>query len=213
MSCALAQTPPSLATLEQNMKTTETAWIALAQDLDARLARMLPCDAAVARTIQETSSASQARLQAFTAYAQEAAKGAAADTVAALNIREAEQARLTSIPAERTDTEQERAGIESQLRNLAESVRAKSGLAPAEQQLKQLESMTRERATLAAKQSADGPGVMEALNTLISLLEKREAALRQIAASAAAQTPRWDAYYAARLARARTECTVTGGGR
>lgn len=207
------QVPVALAPLEQNLTATETAWANLARELDSKLARMLPCDAAAARTIQEVSTASQARMGALSAYLKAAADNAAADAVAARNIRDGEQGRLTSIPAERTDTEQERAGIESQLRNLADSIRAKAGLAAAEQQLKQLETMTRSRATLAAKQSADGPGVVEMLNTLISALERREAALRQAAAANTAEAQRWEQYYAARLARARTECTVTGGGR
>ena len=203
----------ALAPLEQTLKTTETAWVTLARDLDNKLARMLPCDAAAATAIQEVATASQARLGALSAYLKAAADNAAADAVAARNIRDGEQGRLVSIPAERTDTEQERAGIESQLRNLADSIRSKPPLAAAEQQLKQLEAMTRERATLAAKQSADGPGLVQMLNALIGALEGRASALRQSAAAVTTEVPRWEQYYAARLARTRTECTVTGGGR
>jgi len=210
--CVLGQAPVALAPLEQNLKATETAWANLARELDSKLARLLPCDAAAIKTIQDVSAASQARIAALTAYLKAVADNMAADIVAARNIRDGEQGRLTSLPAERTDTEQERAGIESQLRNLADSVRAKPGLAAAEFQLKQLESMTRERATLAAKQSADGPVVVEKLNTLIGALERREAAVRQTAVAAAAENQSWEQYFAARLARTRTECTVTGGG-
>ena len=213
ISSVFGQAPSALAPLEQNLKATETAWVNLARDLDSKLARLLPCDAAAARTIQEVSTASQARLGALTAYLKAAADSAAADVLAARNIRDGEQGRLVSLPAERTDTEQERTGMESQLRNLAESVRAKPGLGAAEQQLKQLEAMTRERATLAAKQAADGPRVVEMLNALIGALERREAAVRQTATAVTAEAPRWEQYYAARLARTRTECTVTGGGR
>ena len=209
----VGQAPAALAPLEQNMKATETAWVNLARDLDNKLARLLPCDAGAASAIQAVSTASQARLAALTAYSNAAANNAAADVVVARNIRDGEQGRAASIPAERTDTEQERAGIESQLRNIADSVRAKPGLASAEFQLKQLETMTRERAALAGKQVADGPGVVEMLNKLIAALEGREAALRQTTTAVTAEVQRWDQYYAARLARTRTECTVTGGGR
>ena len=211
--CVLGQAPVALAPLEQNLKTTETAWVNLARDLDSKLARLLPCDATAAKTIQDVSTASQARIAALTAYLKAAADKAAADAIVARNIRDGEQGRLASIPAERTDTEQERAGIESQLRNIAESVRAKPGLAASEFQLKQLESMTRERAALTAKQAADGPAVVEKLNTLIAALGRREAALRQTAAAVTAENESWEQYYAARLARTKTECTVTGGGR
>lgn len=210
---AFAQSAVALAPLEQNLKATETAWVNLARDLDGKLARLLPCDAAAARTIQEANTASQTRLNALTAYLKAAADNAAADLLVVRNIRDGEQGRLTSIPAERTDTEQERAGIESQLRNLADSIRARPGLAPAEQQLKQLETMTRDRSSLTAKQSADGPGVVEMLNTLSGALERREAALRQMATASSAEAKSWEQYYVARLARTRTECTVTGGGR
>ena len=213
IASAFGQAPTPLAPLAQNLKTTETAWLTLARDLDSKLARLLPCDAEAARTIQAVNTASQARLAALTAYLKAAADTAAADVATARNIRDGEQSRLSSIPSERTDTEQERAGIESQLRNLTESVRAKPGLVSAEFQLKQLESMTRERVTLAAKQSADGPGVVEMLNKLIAALERREAALRQSGTAVTAEAQRWEPYYTARLARTRTECTVTGGGR
>jgi len=128
----LGQAPVALAPLEQDVKATETAWANLARELDSKLARLLPCDAAAVKTIQDVSAASQARIAALTAYLKAVADNMAADIVAARNIRDGEQGRLTSIPAERTDTEQERAGIESQLRNLADSVRAKPGLAAAE---------------------------------------------------------------------------------
>jgi len=213
ISSAFGQAPVALATLEQSLKTTETAWVNLARDLDNQLARLLPCDAAAAGLIQGVSAASQARLAASTAYFKASADRAAADIVVARNIRDGEQGRVASIPAERTDTEQERAAIESQLRNIADSVRAKPGLASAEFQLKQLETMTRERATLTGKQVADGPGIVEMLNKLIAALAAREAALRQTATAVTSETERWDKYYAARLGRTRTECTVTGGGR
>jgi chromosome segregation ATPase len=185
----------------------------LSRGLDGKLARLLPCDPAVAPTIQEVSTASQARLSALTAYYQALAEFASTDVIAARKIRDSEQSRLNSIPSERTDTEQERSGIASQLRNLTESVRVKPVLAAAERQLTELEAMTRERATLAGKQSAEGPDLSEALNRWIASLEDREAAAKQLIAATQVEGPLWEQYYTARQARARTECTVTGGGR
>ncbi len=210
---AFGQTPAPLAPLEQNVKTTEAAWLNLARELDNKLARMLPCDPGAAAAIQEVSTASQARLRALTAYLEAVADRAWADLTLVRNVREGEQGRLAALSAERTDTEQERAGIESQLRNIAESVRANPALGAAEQQLRQLETLVRERAVLVSRQAADGPGVVDALSKLITALERRQSALRQAATAATAEAPRWEQYYVARLARARTECAVTGGGR
>lgn len=214
--CALSafgQAPAALPPLEQNLRTTEAAWLALARELDGKLARLLPCDPGAAAAIQEVSAASQARLRALTAYLEAAADRTAADLAFVRNVLESEQVRLTTVSAERTDTEQERAGIESQLRNIADSVRAKPALGAADQQLRHLEALVRERALLAARQAADGPGAADALGKVATALERRESALRQAAAAVRAETPRWEQYYAARLARARTECAVTGGGR
>lgn len=213
MAIAFGQAPASFPPLEQRAKATEGAWMTLSRGLDGKLARLLPCDPAVAPSIQEVSTASQARLSALTAYYQAVAETAATDVIAARSIRDGELSRLNSIPSERTDTEQERSGIASQLRNLTESVRARPVLAAAQRQLTELEAMTRERATLAGKQSADGPGLAEVLNRWIASLERREADAKQLVAATQAEVPLWERYYTARQARARTECTVTGGGR
>ena len=53
----------------------------------------------------------------------------------------------------------------------------------------------------------------ETMGNLVTALEGRETTLGQEISAFEAERARWGAYYQERLARARVECTITGGGR
>lgn len=210
-TAAFAQT--SLSDLEQAALSTNTAWFTVASSLDVRVARMLPCDAAATAAIEEVNRASTARLVALSAYVKAAADQAAADATIARQIQRDETAYLTSVGTERTDTEQERAGIETQITNLAESVRKKVSLTAANDELRQIEASVRERANLVTTNASAAEGSLKYFEDFAATLEKREAALRKIQASLEEERTKWNGYYTARLARARVECSAMGGGR
>jgi chromosome segregation ATPase len=218
MCCAaLAAAQPAdgdpLAALSQAAQRAEEEWWRLAQDLDARVARMLPCDARAVTAIEDVRKASEARLAALAQYLQAEIAAAQRDTETARGVLTAEREAQAAISLERTDIEQERAGIESQIINLTESARQRASLGAALDQLKQIQGMLRQRADWAAQDFASGDETVRLLGGVVTALETREAALRQQAMAFGVERARWDAYYNERLARARMECTITGGGR
>jgi hypothetical protein len=214
LAVAAAQgTPETLAALDQASRKAEADWIALARDLDARVARMLPCDPRAAAAIQEVNQASTSRLNALAQYLQALIAGAAAETQAARRMVQAGQAALGETSGERIDTEQERAGIESQILNLAVAASQRPALSGALEQLKQIEALVKERAEWAAQQATSGDQAAKALNELLAAYQKREDALRSQASAFETERARWSAYYTARAERARLECSITGGGR
>ena len=209
----LALGQPTLAGLEQAALRSHTAWYTVASSLDIRVARMLPCDAAATAAIEEVNQASTVRLVALGTYLEAAAEQAAKDLAAARQIQRNETAYLAGIGTERTDTELERAGIESQINNLADAVRKKVSLTAASDDLKQIEASVRERANLITTNASAAESSLKYFEDFATTLEKREAALRKQAAAIDEERIKWNGYYTARLARARVECSAMGNGR
>ncbi len=203
----------NLAGLSQTAQQTESAWLALARDMDARVARMLPCDARATAAIDEARTASEVRLVALSAYLQEAVAEAGRETEEARGVLATSRESLNGVTVERTDIEQERAGLESQILNLTESVNQRAALGGALDQLKQIQTMVQSRAGKAAQEAASGDQVLTLLGDLVTAFEAREGALRKESAALASERVRWTAYYDDRMARARLECSITGGGR
>jgi membrane-bound lytic murein transglycosylase len=174
---------------------------------------MLPCDAGAITTIEETHKASTARMAAVSAYTKALADQAAQDVAIASQIQRTEVDYSMSLSAERTDTEQERAGAETQMRNLAESVRKRVSLTAASDELQALEALVRERANLVGANATATEAVLPRYASLVQALEKREAALRKQVSALEEERTKWNGYYAARLARARVECSSSGMGR
>ena len=199
--------------LEQEAVNAQARWYGLASVLDTRLQRLLPCDAAATDAIEETHRASTARLVALSAYTKAAAEQAAQDVAKAREIQKSETEYLAAVGADRTDTEQERAGIESQINNLAESVRRKASLTAASDELRALESKVRERASLVAADVSSAEGTLPRFESFAVALQKREAALRKQVAAVEEERTKWNGYYEARFARARVECSSAGIGR
>lgn len=210
LCCATLSAQSGLAVLEQAATQTQQQWFGLASTLDARLTRMLPCDTAAASTIEETHRASTARMIALIAYAKGVADQAAQDVAMARQIQKSETDYVTGLGGERTDTEQERAGIASQMTNLAESVRKRVTLTVANDELRALEASVRERATLVSSNTAAAEASLSRFESLVQALVKREAALRKQIAALEDERGKWNGYYAARLARAQVECAETG---
>jgi hypothetical protein len=209
---AWAQQIP-LSDLEQATIKTQTDWFRMASDLDVRVARMLPCAAGATAAIEDVNKASAARMTALANYIKAVSAQAAQDVAMSRQIQQAETALMAGVGTERTDTEQERAAIETQIANLAESVRKKISLSAASDELKALESSVRQRANLITTKLAETEGSAKRFEDLSAALESREAALRKQMAAVEEERIRWNGFYAARLARARVECTASGMGR
>ncbi|MEO8097047.1 MAG: hypothetical protein ABI811_05055 [Acidobacteriota bacterium] len=209
--CSGQSATNALASLEQSATKTHADWLRLATDLEVRVARVLPCDPVASATIEETTRASSARIVALTAYLNAATEQAVRDTGAARQIQQTQRGLLAASGQERSDTELERAGIESQINNLAESVKKKPSLGPAEDQLKALEALVKERAATVSRTADAEQNALALYDQLVLAMERREKTLRQQVSLLEEERTKWNGYYTARLARARIECSVTGG--
>jgi hypothetical protein len=112
---------------------------------------------------------------------------------------------------ERSDVAQEQSGVDGQLVNLAESVKKRAALGGAQKVLLQIQALTMQRAALAQGGQERQEGFLAAVRSLVAALEAREAALKDERIAHGAERGRWNAYYAARLARAQTECSIIRG--
>lgn len=208
--CGIVCAQASLPDLERAATTAQQQWFGLASTLDTRVSRMAPCDVAAAAAIEETHRASTTRLVALIVYIQAVTEQARQDVARARQIQKSETDYVTGLGAERTDTEQERAAISSQISNLTESVRKRVSLTVASDELRALELSVRERANLVAANATANEASLPRFESLAQALEKREAALRMQVAALEDERVKWNGYYAARAARAQVECTETG---
>jgi hypothetical protein len=209
-STAAAQEPaPVQPSAQQAVEKQTAAWQALAKNLELRLARMLPCDARVRAAIEEVSRASEARLAARAQYLQDAAANAKRDSEAADAALAADQTGAREMEMETAEAEQDRVAIEGQLADLIESVRAKPALDEARMKLESIAAMVRQR--VAGTQSLAGrkTALTAALRETALAFQARQKAIEADVSALATETSRWSEYYAARLVRAQTECSIT----
>ncbi len=200
----------NLADLEQTATKAHAEWFRLASDLEARVARMLPCASSATAAIEDTRRAATARILAVTNYVEAAAQQAGQDAAFVHQLQKAQTALAANHGAEALDTEQERADIEAQLKVLGESVRSKISLTTANNQLRSIENLARERVKLVASLSESNALLITQLGDLSAALEKREAALREQVGDLFEERGKWNSYYNARLARTRAECSAGG---
>ncbi|HYV63837.1 MAG TPA: hypothetical protein VE958_14230 [Bryobacteraceae bacterium] len=215
-AAALGQSPapqnasePDLAALEQAAQKRYAEWESLAKDLSERMARILPCDPRYAAGITEVSRASEARLAALAEYIRGASVKALAETAAAKILLNAEERRAVEAALERADAGQEQTAVDTQSDALAQSIRQRPSLEDAQKVLEQIAAMTRQRAAAAEQQAGSQDAAVVLLRDLVTKFDARDAALRDESVAFEAERGRWNGYYAARLARAQTECSIT----
>lgn len=209
-AAALAQDAPgSLAALDADAREKTAAWQKLAQEMEPSVARLLPCDAKAASTITAASQASDARLAAVAAYLQVVEQQAARETAGARLVLASAQSLVSELAVEKSDLAQEQAGIDGQLVNLAESAKKRAALGDPQKVLQQIQTLAGQRATLAQGGLERQESFLTSVRGLIMALEFREAGIKDERDAQAAESARWNAYYAARLARAKTECSIT----
>jgi len=207
------QAPDALAPLRQAAEKTSADWEALAKGLDQKIARLLPCDPAGRAAVDEVSRASAARMAALSAYMKAEAL-AARDDVDAAKRALSEQASLGGAWAtERAESDQDHTALEARIAELKESMRKRSALSGAEQVLIELSRMAKDRTAKAEEQSARKDTLNALLADLLAAYQQRQAALEAEAAQVDQEAARWGYYYAARVARAATECAIIAGPR
>jgi hypothetical protein len=214
---ALAQNalpPASPTTLEQTARQKTAEWEKLAQSLDASILRLLPCDPKAAAAITEVSKASDARVAALAAYLQEASRQASLQTAAAQRVLASMQPLGAELSTEKLDLEQEKLGVDGQIAALAsvtESGQRRIAFDGAQDALRQIVALEQQRSGVADSGIGHGDEALGAVRELNAQLTAREAALKEAQAAFETEKDRWSAYYAARLARAQTECNASKG--
>src|SRR5437016_892846 len=118
----------ALTALEKDAQRSSSAWQLLARDLDARVARMLPCDPRAKAAIDETSRASQARLNALSEYYRTAQALASTRTEGARRVLASGEALSAALESDQPVAAQAVADIQQQLAALTESAKQQTAL-------------------------------------------------------------------------------------
>jgi sugar phosphate isomerase/epimerase len=197
-----------LEALRQIADKASADWQVLARGLESKIATLLPCDPKSRAAVEEVSRASDARLSALSAYLKASAAKAKADTEAAKRVLAAQAALSGGWVTGHTEAEEQRAAIETQVSDLKESMRKRGSLAGAEQVLIELANIAKERGAKAEEQTARRESLDSSLGDLVVAYQTRQTALDNESTLLDAEADRWKAYYAARVARAITECAI-----
>ncbi len=211
---ALGQTPaaPAADSLEQTANKRTQEWDKLATGLESKIARMLPCDPRVRDALQEVSRASDARLAAVSRYLEAAQAQAKNDVGKARQALAEQQAAAKDLETERTEAEQERAAIDGEIANLAESAKRREALDDARKKLQEIRAKIEARIGGAQQEAARRAALIASLEELQTGYDARQKAIAAEISALASETARWGEYYATRLARAQTECSITNPG-
>jgi len=213
-SACLAQTPAdSAAALRQNADKKSADWETLAKALDNKIQRVPPCDARVKQSIDEVRIASEARLAALTEVLRNAIIQAAADIQRVKDALATEEGNLRETSAERADTDQERIAVNAEASDLRDAAKLRAGFDDAVKKIGEISDRTDARADNAGRQVEARTLFSVALRDLLAADQKRLDALEREQVALAAEGVTWSQYYAARAARADTECSITGAGR
>jgi hypothetical protein len=209
-SAAAQVTPPAAsASLQEVAEKRSAEWDALAGSLEAKLARMLPCDARVRTTIEEVSRASEARLTALSQYLKSTAAQAKRDAEAARSAMAEQEMNAREMDAERAEAHQEEAAVDAQLADLTDSAKRRGSIDGAQKKLEAIASALRQRASVADQQTERRAALTASLRDLIGASDARQQAFEGEIVVTDRETARWAEYYAIRLERAETECSLT----
>jgi hypothetical protein len=213
-AAALAQErtdPPKptypLTALREKADKTAADWESLAQTMDARTARWLPCDPRIRAAIDELSRASEARLAALAELLSGSIAKAKEDALTAQHLLDGMNDFTAEIKAESADALQLRAGLETQANDLTESVTQRASLENAKRALAEVTGMVRQDLAPALASAQDV--IASSLRDLAAAYQARQSSLENELGALTAESARWSAYYAARLARANVECSIT----
>ena len=196
--------------LAQAANARSTEWSTLASGMEQRVARLLPCDPRVRSAIEEVSRASDARFTALAAYWQDVATQSQQQSAAAAKLLAESDARLTAVRDDRADADKEQAYVSQQFADLRQSSAKQWGLSEAVDALGPIALAKREAAARATEREKLAEQSKTSLMELVRTSEARQAAIEKERQAMTAENNRWREYYAARIARAQTECQLTG---
>ena len=199
-------------TLQQNVEKRTSEWDTLANNLEGRIGRLLPCDSRLRGAIDEVSRASEGRIVALTEYWLAVSAASKTQTEAVRRLLAQEEASAADRKADQADAEQERVAVTAQIADLAESARRLPSLAAAQKALDGLAQSSARMAAQTAERGQSAERLSQELRDLLATAEARQAAIDNAMKALAAEGLRWSGYYSSRQARAQTECTITNPG-
>ena len=195
--------------LQQNIEKRTTEWNTLANNLEVRIGRLLPCDPRVRGAVEEVSRASEARIVALTEYwlAVSAASKTQTETIRRLLAQGDTGAGERK--TDQADAEQEQIAVNAQLADLSESVKLLPSLTAAQKALDGLAQSGARTAVQAAERGQSAERLSQELRDLLAAAQARQTAIDNAMKALAAEGLRWSGYYLSRQARAQTECVIT----
>ncbi len=122
-----------------------------------------------------------------------------------------QDAFATVLNTEGAEANAERAGIEGQLLDLGESAKQRTQLEDAQKELADIAGMARQRTTRVKELADRNASLAASLGELDQGYQKKQSILQKDLDAWAVEAARWGEYYAARIERAQTECTITNG--
>ncbi len=194
-----------LADLRSVAERRASDWLKLQADLENKLARLLPCDPGARTLIDAAARASGTRLDAWAKYAGEWNRQTADE------LRRAKQSSLQMTSAS-SAIPVEAAQVQSMLIELRARRAALPASSDAGRVLDDLITLNTARLANFTNRAAQLLAVSPMVADLLAAAEAKASAVAQEVEQSTAQAARWREYYAARLSRAKTECTITGKG-
>jgi hypothetical protein len=204
---AYAQQPGPVA--DSNLEQRTGEWLKLANSLESRITRMLPCDARIPSAIEEVSKASKGRMDARNEFWQAQADRSRAQIAALRELQTVLQTEASDATSDTIDAEQERSGVTAMSADLNASSSRKPVLAPAVNELNALARQSEELGKISADRGSNAAALGQQLLEVIAAAEARQSAIESEQQAIAVEGSVWASYYSARLARAQTECAIT----
>jgi len=198
--------------LQQNVEKRTNEWDALANSLESRIGRLLPCDPRVRSAIDEVSRASEGRIVALTEYWLAVSAASKTQTEAVRRLLAQEEGSATDRKTEQADAEQGQAAVNAQIKDLSESAKRLPSLSAAQKALEGLAQSSARMAALSAERGQSTERLGQELRDLLAATQARQTAIENAMKALAAEGLRWSGYYSSRGARAQTECTITNPG-
>jgi hypothetical protein len=198
--------PSSLPALQQSASQRTAEWNTLATNLELRVARLLPCDPQARSAIDEVSRASEARSVALTSYWTVASLQSKTQVEAIRGLLSQEEERVGDWVVDASQAQADVSFATGLGTSLATGVQQIPALANPQKDLEAIAEQSRLLEKQVRDRAAAHGRLIDDLRELLNAGQARQAAIDERLRTVGVEGQRWSAYYAARQARAQTEC-------
>jgi hypothetical protein len=200
--------PNSLPALQQSVSQRTAEWNTLAAKLEQRVARILPCDPQARAAIDEVGRASEARSAALASYWTMASLQSRTQGDAIRRLLAQEVERTGDWAADANQAPVDVAFTVAQGTSLVTSLAQNPALANPRKELEAIAERYRLVEKQAQERAAAHGRLVDDLRELLNASQARQTAIDERQKTIAVEGQRWNAYYAARQARAQVECAL-----